>query len=329
MKTLTLQMRRRDLLTAVGGSCLLASEVWSQDTSSASALRVLVGYPAGGGGDVLARAVTKRLTQTLQRPIVVDNKPGAGGTLAANVLANSTPDGSTVYMTDSATLVAPAMYEKLGYDPQSLTPVVGLGQLAYCVVVHPSFPARSMDELIQVLKSAPGKYSYASPGVGNIAHLAAERFKQAAGVDMVHVPYKGGAPAISDLIGGQIPICFISLPPALAQRASGKLRILAVTTAKRWESAADIPTVAETLSGFEAVTHMFVVAPPKTPAAQVEKLAAGFRTAMGDADVRKVFTDSGATVDIKSSEVLAKQIQAELKLWPELVKSIGIKPGNM
>ena len=328
MKTLTLQMRRRDLLTAVGGSCLLASEVWSQDTSSASALRVLVGYPAGGGGDVLARAVTKRLTQTLQRPIVVDNKPGAGGTLAANVLANSTPDGSTVYMTDSATLVAPAMYEKLGYDPQSLTPVVGLGQLAYCVVVHPSFPARSMDELIQVLKSAPGKYSYASPGVGNIAHLAAERFKQAAGVDMVHVPYKGGAPAISDLIGGQIPICFISLPPALAQRASGKLRILAVTTAKRWESAADIPTVAETLSGFEAVTHMFVVAPPKTPAAQVEKLAAGFRTAMGDADVRKVFTDSGATVDIKSSELLARQIQAELKLWPELVRSIGIKPGS-
>ncbi len=329
MKSHTLHMRRRDLLTAVGGSCLLASEVWSQDTSSTSALRVLVGYPAGGGGDVLARAVTKRLTQTLQRPIVVDNKPGAGGTLAANALANSTPDGSTVYMTDSATLVAPAMYEKLGYDPQSLTPVLGLGQLAYCVVVHPSFPARTMEELIQVLKAAPGKYSYASPGVGNIAHLAAERFKQAAGVDMVHVPYKGGAPAISDLIGGQIPICFISLPPALAQRASGKLRILAVTTAKRWESAADIPTVAETLSGFEAVTHMFVVAPPKTPAAQVEKLAAGFRAALGDAEVRKVFTDSGATVDIKSSEVLAKQIQAELKLWPELVRSIGIKPGGV
>lgn len=329
MKAHTLQMRRRDLLTAVGGSCLLASGVWSQDTSSTSALRVLVGYPAGGGGDVLARAVTKRLTQTLQRPVVVDNKPGAGGTLAANALANSTPDGSTVYMTDSATLVAPAMYEKLGYDPQSLTPVLGLGQLAYCVVVHPSFPARTVEELIQVLKAAPGKYSYASPGVGNIAHLAAERFKQAAGVDMVHVPYKGGAPAISDLIGGQIPICFISLPPALAQRASGKLRILAVTTAKRWESAADIPTMAETLSGFEAVTHMFVVAPPKTPAAQVEKLAAGFRAALGDAEVRKVFTDSGATVDIKSSEVLAKQIQAELKLWPELVRSIGIKPGNV
>ena len=329
MKAHTLQMRRRDLLTAVGGSCLLASGVWSQDTSSTSALRVLVGYPAGGGGDVLARAVTKRLTQTLQRPVEVDNKPGAGGTLAANALANSTPDGSTVYMTDSATLVAPAMYEKLGYDPQSLTPVLGLGQLAYCVVVHPSFPARTVEELIQVLKAAPGKYSYASPGVGNIAHLAAERFKQAAGVDMVHVPYKGGAPAISDLIGGQIPICFISLPPALAQRASGKLRILAVTTAKRWESAADIPTMAETLSGFEAVTHMFVVAPPKTPAAQVEKLAAGFRAALGDAEVRKVFTDSGATVDIKSSEVLAKQIQAELKLWPELVRSIGIKPGNV
>jgi tripartite-type tricarboxylate transporter receptor subunit TctC len=277
---------------------------------------------------VLARTVTKRLSETLQRPVLVDNKPGAGGTLAANALAHSIPDGSTVYMTDSATLVAPAMYEKLGYDPQSLTPVLGLGQLGYCVVVHPSFPARSMGELIQVLKAAPGKYSYASPGVGNIAHLAAEKFKQAVGVDMVHVPYKGGAPAIADLIGGQVPICFISLPPALAQRASGKLRILAVTTSKRWETAAEIPTVAETVANFEAVTHMFVVAPPKTPAVQVERLAAGFRAALNDSDVRKVFLDSGASVDLRPPEELAKQIHAELKFWPELVRSIGIKPGS-
>lgn len=328
MKTDSSCFRRRDLLGAIGGSCFVPLLAWSQDTSGPSALRVLVGYPPGGGGDVLARAVTKRLTQTLQRTVVVDNKPGAGGTLAASALANATPDGSTVYMTDSSTLVAPALYEKLGFDPHSLTPVLGLGQLAYCVVVHPSFPARSMEELIQVLKAAPGKYSYASPGVGNIAHLAAERFKQTAGVDMVHVPYKGGAPAISDLIGGQIPICFISLPPALAQRASGKLRILAVTTSKRWESAADIPTVAETIPNFEAVTHMFVLAPPKTPAAQIERLAAGFRAALGEAEVRKVFVDSGATVDLRSADVLAKQIQAELKLWPELVRSIGLKPGG-
>ena len=318
--------KRREFLGAASALGLTPFHSSAQDTSNSPVLKVLVGYPAGGGGDVLARAVTKRLTQTLHRPVVVDNRPGAGGTLAAQVLAHSAPDGSTIYMTDSATLVAPSLYEKLGYDPQALTPILGLGRLGYAVVVHPSFPARTLDELIRVLKAAPGVYSYASPGVGNMAHLAAEKFKQAAGVDMVHVPYKGGAPAMADLIGGQIPICFISLPPALAQRTSGKLRILAVTTAKRWESAADIPTVAETLPGFETVTQMFVLAPPKTPVAWVERLAAGFGAAMEDNEVRKVFADSGAAVEPSSADVLARQIQTELKLWPELVRRIGIKP---
>jgi tripartite-type tricarboxylate transporter receptor subunit TctC len=327
MNTDDTEFRRRVILGAASALSLSPFHVKAQDASNSPALKVLVGYPAGGGGDVLARAVTKRLALTLNRPVVVDNRPGAGGTLAAQVLAHSAPDGSTVYMTDSATLVAPSLYEKLGYDPQSLTPILGLGRLGYAVVVHPSFPARHLDELIRVLRAAPGLYSYASPGVGNMAHLAAEKFKQAAGVDMVHVPYKGGAPAIADLIGGQIPICFISLPPALAQRASGKLRILAVTTAKRWESALEIPTVAETLPGFETVTQMFVLAPPKTPMTWVEKLATGFGAALDDGEVRKIFAESGAAVDPSSSDVLARQIQAELKLWPDLVRRIGIKPG--
>jgi tripartite-type tricarboxylate transporter receptor subunit TctC len=319
--------RRRVLLGAASALGLTPWHLGAQDNSNGHALKVLVGYPAGGGGDVLARAVTKRLTQTLNRPVVVDNRPGAGGTLAAQVLAHSPPDGSTVYMTDSATLVAPSLYEKLGYEPQSLSPILGLGRLGYAVVVHPSFPARTLDDLIRVLKAAPGLYSYASPGVGNMAHLAAEKFKQAARLDMVHVPYKGGAPALSDLMGGQIPICFISLPPALAQRASGKLRILAITTAKRWESAADIPTVAETLTGFETVTQMFVLAPPKTPAVWVERLAAGFGAAMEDNEVRKIFADSGASVELSSADALTRQIQTELNLWPDLVRRIGIKPG--
>jgi tripartite-type tricarboxylate transporter receptor subunit TctC len=319
--------RRRALATlaSIGGALLPLQLSWAQDAKST--LRLLVGYPAGGGGDALVRRISKSLGAVVPQAVVVDNKPGAGGTVAASALATSPPDGSVVYMADSAILVAPAVYEKLGYDPRTLTPVLGVGQLGYCMVVHPSFPARSVAEFIQVLKAAPGKYSYASPGIGNIAHLAAEAFKRDAGVDMVHVPYKGGGPALSDLIGGQIPICFISLPPALAQAQAGKLRMLAVTTAKRWPTAPEVPTLAETLPGFEAVTNSFIVAPPKTPAAIVERLAAAFRKVYEDPELRQAFLGMGATVELVAADALAQQIAAELKRWPELARSIGIRPG--
>ena len=326
----TVFTQRRQALMALSGALLPCASGWAQSTGSSTAtLRLLVGYPAGGGGDTLARHFSKRLGTVVPQSVVVDNKPGAGGTVAASALATSPPDGSVVYMADSSILVAPAVYEKLSYDPRALTPVLGVGQLGYCVVVHPSFPARTVAEMIQVLKAAPGKYSYASPGIGNIAHLAAEAFKRSAGVDMVHIPYKGGGPAISDLIGGQVPICFISLPPALAQAQAGKLRILAVTTSKRWETAKDVPTLAETLPGFEAVTNSFIVAPPKTPAAVVDRLAAAFRTALGDAELRQTYLTMGASVEPVSHEVLAQQIAAELKRWPELARSIGIQPGTV
>ena len=329
MKFKAIDARRRSTTIALGAALVTPTSVWAQDIpSNAPALKILVGYPAGGGGDALVRTVSKKLGQVLQRSIVVDNKPGAGGTLAASLLANSPADGATVYMADSAILVATATQEKLGYDPQSLTPILGTGQLAYCVVVHPSFPARSVEELIQVLRASPGKYSYGSPGVGNIAHLAAEKFKKAAGVDMLHVPYKGGAPALIDLIGGQIPICFISLPPALAQRSTGKLRVLGVTTLQRWETAKDIPSISETLPGFEAVTSMFIVAPPRTPGAAVERLALGFRTVLSDPEIKRTFLEMGANVEFLGPDALGKQISAELKSWPELARSIGIRPGS-
>jgi len=322
-------INRRQVLITLGAGAAVPAPVLAQEAGTrGGVLRILVGYPAGGGGDILVRGLAKRLAQVMPQTVIVDNKPGAGGTLAASMLASSPADGSTVYMTDSSILVAPAVYEKLGYEPQSLTPVLGVGQLVYCVVVHPSFPARSVAELIQVLKAAPGKYSYASPGVGNLAHLGAEAFKHAAGVDMIHIPYKGGGPAITDLVGGQVPICFISLPPAVAHAASGKLRMLAVTTARRWEAVPEVPALAETLPGFEAVTNMFLVAPPRTPGAVVERLAAAFRSALNDAELRQAYLALGASVDIRSTEALASQIAAELRRWPEFVRSIGVRPGS-
>lgn len=321
---------RRQTLHALGASALYWSPARAQDTSTASGpLRLLVGYPPGGGGDMLARTLSKRLSAVTTQPVIVENKPGAGGTLAASTLTGAPSDGSVVYMADSSILVAQSVYEKLGYDPQTLTPVLGTGQLAYCVVVHPSFPARTVAEFIQVLKAAPGKYSYASPGVGNIAHLGAESFKHATGIDMVHVPYKGGAPALTDLISGLIPILFISLPPAMVQAQAGKLRIMAVMSSKRWETLPAVPALSETLPGFEAVTNMFVVAPPKTPQAAVDRLAALFRSALSDAELRQTYLAQGAMVEIRGPDELSRQISAELKRWPELAKRIGLRPGAL
>lgn len=289
------------------------------------AVKLLVGYPPGGGADVLARIVANRLSPLLGQPVVVENRPGAGSTIAAASLANAPPDGYTLLFGESAVLVAPAIYDKIGYDPGTLTPIAGLGNLPYSVVVNPAFPAKTTRELIDVLKAHPGKYSYASPGIGNIAHLSGEMFKKAAGVDMVHVPYKGGSPALADLVSGQIPICFVSLPPALALAKSGKLRLLAVTSAKRSPAAPDVPAISETLPGFNSVTSIFVLAPPDTPAPLVSRLNTVLRDVMALPDVQADFVAQGATVDTGSPQELSTLIGQELSSWKAVVQAAGVR----
>ncbi|MEQ1852249.1 MAG: tripartite tricarboxylate transporter substrate-binding protein, partial [Chthoniobacteraceae bacterium] len=231
-----------------------ATTIAAAQTFPTRPVRLMVGYTPGGGADVLARIFAQKYAEVLGQPVVVENRPGAGGTFAAATLATAAPDGYTVYFAESTILVAPAMYEKVAYDPLTLAPIGQLASLPYAIVVHPSFPAKSVAELIAIAKASPGKYSYASPGVGNIAHLTAEIFSKATGVKFTHVPYKGGAPALADLVGGQVPICFVSLPPTLPLAKSGRLRLLGVTTEKRVPIAPDVPTVAETLPGFNTAT---------------------------------------------------------------------------
>ena len=315
---------RRHAIQALGA--LISGQAIAQPTAQrAGAIKLMVGYAAGGGADVLARLLTQHLSQALDQPVVVDNRPGAGGTLAASALVNAPADGSVLYMAESAVLAAPAIYDKINYDPTTLTAVGALAQIPFTVVVHPDFPARNVAELISVLKASPGKYAYASPGVGNIAHLSAEMFKRAANVDMLHVPYKGGAPALADLIAGQIPICFVSMPPVLPLAKAQKLRVLGVTTTTRSEIAKDVPTIAETLPGFNAAANSFILAPPKTPPEIVTRLNTAFRAVMALPEVQREYAAQGVTVRTGTPQELAAQIRSELKTWDTVARGAGIR----
>ncbi len=323
-----MKLGRRRALSAlaagVSGSVLATRGAFAQAYPSRP-IKLLVGYPPGGGADILARIFANKLSPLVGQPVVVENRPGAGSTIAAAALASAPPDGYTLFLAESGILVGTTIYDKVAYDPMTLTPVGIIGNLPYSLVVNPSFPAKNVRELIDVLKASPGKYSYASPGVGNIAHLSAEMFQKEAGVQIVHVPYKGGTPALADLASGQIPICFVSLPPALALARSGKLRLLAVTSAKRSPVSPDTPAIAETLPGFNSVASIFLLAPPGTPAPIVERANAAMREVMAMPEVQADFVAQGATVETSSPQALATLFKDELASWGSIVKAANVK----
>ncbi len=319
--------RRRALvlgLAGMGASAVATRGAFAQAYPSRP-IKLLVGYPPGGGADILARIFANKLSPLLGQPVVVENRPGAGSTIAAAALASAPPDGYTLFFAESGILVGTTIYDKVSYDPLTLTPIGIMGNLPYSLVVNPSFPAQNVGELIDVLKAAPGKYSYATPGVGNIAHLSAEMFQKEAGVRMVHVPYKGGTPALADLVSGQVPICFVSLPPALALAKGGKLRLLAVTSAKRSPVAPDVPAIAETLPGFNSVASIFLLAPPGTPAPIVDRANAAMREVMAMKDVQADFVAQGATVETSTPQALATLFKEELASWGSIVRSANVR----
>ena len=316
-------------LLNVGVAMLLAGLCLSAGAQSypSKPVRMLVGYAAGGGADGLARILAAKLPESLGQQFVVENRPGAAGTLAADALAKTAPDGYPPYFADTAILIAPSMYAKLPYDVlTSFAPVAGVCTLPLAFVVHPSFPAKNAQELISVLRAAPGKYSYASPGIGTVQHFAAEMFKKMAGVDVVHVPYKGAAPILADLIGGQIPIAVISASPAIAQARAGKLRPIALTGRERLSSVPDWPTLAETLPGFDAAPRLFLIAPAGTPAAIVLRLNEATRAALAAKDLIDGFEKQGASTMPMSADELGALMTAEVVRWAAVAKDSGIKP---
>jgi tripartite-type tricarboxylate transporter receptor subunit TctC len=298
---------------------------FSQDYP-ARPVRILVGYAPGGGMDTIARGVAPKLSESLGQQFVVENRPGASGGVAAEALSKSSPDGYVLMLAESGTLALPAVNPKVTLDPvKNFAPVGGVCMLPMAFVVNPDFPARTTQELIGQLKANPKKYSYASPGVGSLQHLAFELFKRSAGVEALHVPYKGATAMMPDIMSGQVPIGVVSALAAMGPTKAGRIRTLAVTSPQRLPSAPDWPSMAETLPGFSAAPNVFLVAPAGTPPAVVQKLSAALRASMVSKDVEENLAKQGATATPSSSSELATQIAEEVKRWANVVRDAGIK----
>ena len=294
----------------------------------AKPIRFVVPYPAGGPLDTVARLLGQKVSESVKQPVVVDNKPGAGGNIGADIVAKSPPDGYTILMGAVAThAINPSLYASIPYDPvRDFAPITQVASTPNVLVVHPSIPAANVREFVAHAKAHPGKLNFGSGSTGSAGHLAGELFKTMAGVDMVHVPYKGAAPAMQDLIGGQVQLMFDNYASASTQVRAGKVRALAVTTARRSSLAPDLPTVAESgLAGFDISTWFGVFAPAGTPRDAVEKLHAEFTRALAAPDVRERMLNLGAEPVGNRPEEFAAYIRAEAEKYARVIKSSGAR----
>jgi tripartite-type tricarboxylate transporter receptor subunit TctC len=294
----------------------------------AKPVRIVVGFAAGGGTDVAARIAAQKLGESLGQSFVVDNRPGASGTIAAEIVAKSQPDGYTLIVgTQTNFAVAPAMYGKVGYDPaRDFAPIAVFATSPLLLVVHPSQPVNSVAQLIALAKSRPGQLTFGVGGAGTTPHMSTALFKLMTGVDMVMVPYKGEAPAVTDLLSGQITLMFSNLPVVLPHARSGKLRGLAVTSAQRVAVAPEFPTVAESgLPGFEVETWFGLLAPAGTPRDIVAKLNAETVRAMNLPDVKDKMAAQGLFVVGGTADEFGSYLKAEIAKWAKVVKDSGAK----
>ena len=318
--------RRRHLLLAAASACFGPAVLAQQ---APAAIKIIVPFAAGGGNDVFARQIAQRLAELRGQPVVVENKPGAGGNLGTEFVVRAAPDGATLLLGHSGTLaINPALYPKLAFDTQrDLAPVASFASAPLVLVVHPTLAARSVAELVALAKASPGRLNYASSGNGTGAHLTGELFEFQSGAKIVHVPYRGTAPALSDLIGGQVQMMFSVTPPVLQHIASGRLRALAVTGTRRLPSLPQVPTVAESgLPGFESSLSYGLLAPRATPAALVRELSAQVLKAAGDASFRERLAAEGAVPLAGGPAEFAALIKAESTKWAEVVKLSGATP---
>jgi tripartite-type tricarboxylate transporter receptor subunit TctC len=305
----------------------LATSAAAQDYPSRP-ITLIVPYAAGGGNDLMARTAAEKMSRTLGQQIVVENRGGAGGSIATRQIAKAAPDGYALGLGGTGTLaINPTLYANVGYDPRKdFAPVGLIATSALVICVNPSLPVRSVSDLIALAKKEPGKLNYASAGTGSGIHLGTEYFATMAGVRLTHIPYKGSAPALSDLVGGHVALYFSSLPPAIGLVKDGKVRALAVTSAKRSPILPDLPTVAEAaLPGYEAVLHYGIVAPAGTPRPVIEKLSAALRTAVMSDDLKARLADDGAEPLASTPEEYAADIDSEETKWSAIVKASGAK----
>ena len=291
-------------------------------------ITLVVPYSAGGGNDIMARVAGEKMSPALGQQIVIENRGGAGGSIATRQVAKAAPDGYTLGLGGTGTLaINPTLYGNVGYDPRKDFEPIGLiGTSALVLVIHPSIPAHNVKELIAYAKANPGKLSYASAGVGSGIHLAAEYFRSLAGLEMTHVPYKGSGPALTDLIGGHVSMYFSSMPPAIQLVKEGKIRALGVTGLTRSPIFPELPTIAEAaLPGYEAVLHYGIIAPAGTPKPYVTKLNAALRQAVMSDELKQKLAADGTEPLASTPEQYAADIDKEETKWSAIVKKSGAK----
>ena len=289
-------------------------------------IKIIVPFAPGGTTDILARLVGQRLTQSWGQPVVIENKPGAGATLGADLVAKSAPDGYTLLMGAAHHTIAQKVYAKIPYKfDRDFAPITMVAMVPNMVVVNSDVPAKTSAEFIALSKSQPGKFNYGSAGAGTAHHLIGEMFKLRTGVDLVHIPYKGSAPAVADLLSGQVQLMFDTVTSGLSQVKAGKLRALAVTTAKRSSAMPDVTSLSETvLPGFDVGTWFGLLAPANTPPAIVQKLNAEIVKIIQQPDVQKQMLEAGSEPIANTSQQMAAQIKAELEAFDTVVKQIKL-----
>ena len=318
-------IRRRALLAAALALC--AGGTLAQPYPS-KPIRLIVPFTPGGSTDILGRAIGQKLTEALAQQVVIENRPGAGGAIGAEAAARAAPDGYTLLMGHIGTLaVNPSLYPKLGYDPiRSFAPVAWVARVTNVLVVNPAVPARSVQELIRLAHDQPGRLRYGSGGNGSAAHLATEYFKLRTQTDIVHVPYKGTGPAVTDLLGAQIEVMMTGAPAVMSHVKAGKMRALAISSAQRIESLPDLPTIAEAgVPGFEAIQWYGVVAPAGTPEAVIARLNAEVNRALATPELKARLVAEGAEAAPTTPQAFGAFIAAEIERWRPVIQKVGLK----
>ena len=320
--------RRRFLHLAAGVAGFPAmSRIATAQTYPAKPVRIIVAFAAGGPNDILARLMGQWLSERLGQQFIVENRPGAGSNIATEAAVHAPPDGYTLLLVGPPNAINATLYDKLNFNfIRDIAPVASFIRGALVMVVHPSVPAKTLPEFIAYAKANPGKLSYGSGGIGGITHITAELFKQQAGVDIVHVPYRGVAPALTDLLGGQVQVVFVNVAPSIEYIRTDKLRALAVTSATRSDALPDIPTIGEFVPGYEASTVFGLGAPKNTPTEIIERLNKEINAALADPKLKARLADLDGTALALSPTNFGRLMAEETDKWGKVIRAAHIKP---
>jgi tripartite-type tricarboxylate transporter receptor subunit TctC len=319
--------RRNFLHLAAGAAALpaLSRIAWTESYPSRP-VRIIVGFPPGGTADIVARLMGQRLSERLGQPFVIENRPGAGGNIGTEAVVRAPADGYTLLLAATLNTINATLYDKLNYNfIRDIAPVACIIRTPLIMVVNPAVPAKILPEFIAYAKDNPAKVTMASAGTGTLSHIAGELFKMMTGIDMLHVPYRGGAPALTDLTGGQVQVYFSPLPESISTIKGGKVRALAVTTAGRSEALPDVPTVGDFVAGYEATVWFGIGAPKATSAEIVDKLNKEINAGLADPKIKARLADLGGTPLVGSPADFGRLIADETEKWGNVIRALNIK----